>query len=336
MYALLADLESNESAGLLSAALKQLITGSIDRVVLLASFVFEADSLMKAREALLVSSASQRAYALEIIDNQLPAEWKSTILPMLEDHSPRRQLAQLALLYPQDGLTLHERLCAIIAGARAGQFTDWVRACAIYTAVKLDVGSCLETIRTVSTETNRLVNETAYWAIDQFLNNGQKGENSMLSTIEKVLILRKVDMFGQTPDNVLADVAELLEEVEVLEGECIFAEGEPGDNMYIIVDGRVRVHTADRFLNHLGESDVFGEMALLDPAPRVASVTAEDPTRLLRLDQAPFYQLMSERPEIATGIIRVLTRHLRKRVQDLSQLERRFKDIEFGPASRPA
>ena len=121
-----------------------------------------------------------------------------------------------------------------------------------------------------------------------------------------------------------------------MEGESIFKEGDPGDSMYIIVDGRVRVHTADRFLNHLGESDVFGEMALLDPAPRVATVTAEEPTRLFRLDQAPFYQLMNERPEIATGIIRVLTRHLRKRVQDLSQLERRIKEIEFGSASQPA
>ena len=42
-------------------------------------------------------------------------------------------------------------------------------------------------------------------------------------------------------------------------------------------------------------------MALLDPEPRLASVTAVEPTRLFRLDQAPFYELMAERPEVATG-----------------------------------
>lgn len=59
--------------------------------------------------------------------------------------------------------------------------------------------------------------------------------------------------------------------------------------------------------------DVFSEMALLDPEPRLASVTAVEPTRLFRLAQAPFYELMADRPEVATGIIRVLTGHLRAR-----------------------
>jgi CRP-like cAMP-binding protein len=56
--------------------------------------------------------------------------------------------------------------------------------------------------------------------------------------------------------------------------------------------------------------DVFGEMALLDPEPRTASITAVADTLLLRLDQAPFYELMDEHHQIARGIIRMLTRNL--------------------------
>ena len=150
----------------------------------------------------------------------------------------------------------------------------------------------------------------------------------MLSNVEKVLVLKTVPMFSQTPDEVLADVADLLEEIEAAKDETIFKKDDPGDSMYIIVEGKVRVHTEERFLNDLGESDVFGEMALLDPEPRLASVTAVELTRLFRLDQGPFYQLMAERPEVATGIIRVLTRLLRDRVRDLSQLESRIKELE--------
>lgn len=150
----------------------------------------------------------------------------------------------------------------------------------------------------------------------------------MLSTVEKVLILKTVSMFSQTPDDVLADVANLLEEMEIQADEVIFKKGAPGDSMYIIVDGKVRVHTEERLLNYLGESDVFGEMALLDPEPRLASVTTVEPTRLFRLDQPSFYQLMAERPEVATGIVRVLTRLLRDRVRDLSQLQVRVKELE--------
>jgi CRP-like cAMP-binding protein len=150
----------------------------------------------------------------------------------------------------------------------------------------------------------------------------------MLSTVEKVLILKTVSMFSRTPDNVLADVAELLEEVDVSENETIFSKGDSGDSLYMILDGKVRVHDDGRLLNYLGERDVFGEMALLDPEPRLASVTAVEATRLFRLDQAPFYELMAERPEVATGIIRVLTGHLRNRVRDIAQLNARIKELE--------
>jgi CRP-like cAMP-binding protein len=129
---------------------------------------------------------------------------------------------------------------------------------------------------------------------------------------------------------VLADVANLLEEVDVSEHETIFTQGDPGDSLYVIVDGKVRVHDGERLLNYLGERDVFGEMALLDPEPRLASVTAVEATRLFRLDQAPFYELMADRPEVATGIIRVLSGRLRDRVHDITQLHARIKELESG------
>ena len=142
----------------------------------------------------------------------------------------------------------------------------------------------------------------------------------MLSTIEKVLILKQVDVFQQTPDDVLADIAALLEEIEVAVGETIFHKGDLGDSLYIIIAGKLRVHDSDHLINYLGESDVFGEMALLDAAPRLASVTAVEPARLLRLDQGPFYELIVDRPEVAIGLIRVLTGRLRATVRDLTEL----------------
>ena len=87
--------------------------------------------------------------------------------------------------------------------------------------------------------------------------------------------------------------------------------------MYIILDGKVRVHDGEHLPNYLGERDVFGEMALLGAEPRLASVTAVEITRLFRLDQASFHELMSEHHEVATGIIRVLTGRLRNRVRDI-------------------
>ena len=61
-------------------------------------------------------------------------------------------------------------------------------------------------------------------------------------------------------------------------------------------------------------------MAVLDPAPRMASITALVEAKLLRLDRETLYELMDERVEVAQGIIRVLSHHLRNRVQDINEL----------------
>jgi CRP-like cAMP-binding protein len=98
--------------------------------------------------------------------------------------------------------------------------------------------------------------------------------------------------------------------------------------MYIIVSGKVKAHDGDHILNTLQDGDVFGEMAMLDPEPRVASITAVDDTHLLRLDQEPFYELMEDRIEIARGVIHVLSGHLRNRVRDVAELKEQLKLAE--------
>jgi sigma-B regulation protein RsbU (phosphoserine phosphatase) len=149
----------------------------------------------------------------------------------------------------------------------------------------------------------------------------------MLTTSEKAIILKTVHIFAETPDEINSEIASLLEEVELKTGETVFEKGAIGTSMYIIVAGRVRVHDGERTLNHLGERDVFGEMALVDSQPRLASVSVVEDTLLLRLDQEPFYRLMDERSEVARGIISVLSRHLRARVHDLDDLRTHLENV---------
>ena len=146
----------------------------------------------------------------------------------------------------------------------------------------------------------------------------------MHSSVEKVLILRSVNLFKSTPDDALAELGELLSEVEIPKGQNIVEKGAQGDSMYIIVHGKVAVMDGDRVLNTLGERTVFGELALLDTEPRSATIRAVEDTLLFRLDQEPFYELMSDRVEVAMGTIQMLTGNLRARVREVMELHQQL------------
>ena len=133
----------------------------------------------------------------------------------------------------------------------------------------------------------------------------------MISTVEKVLFLKSIDLFSQIPGEDLAQVALISSEENRDQGEEIFAEGESGDALYLVIEGKVRVHRQDRVIAELGERECFGEVAILDAAPRSATVTSVTDTSLLKISREDFQEIMAEKPEIAMGIIKVLSRRLR-------------------------
>ena len=133
----------------------------------------------------------------------------------------------------------------------------------------------------------------------------------MLLTIEKVMILRDIGVFANVPERYLADVAALAEEEEVPAGQLIIREGDVGSAMYVIASGRVRVWKAGRVIAEIGEHDVFGELSILDPEPRSASVEALVDTHLFKLTHAQVDDLMASNMEIVRGFLRMLCRRLR-------------------------
>jgi CRP-like cAMP-binding protein len=129
-------------------------------------------------------------------------------------------------------------------------------------------------------------------------------------TIERVAVLQRVALFGDVPGHTLVAVARLLEEVAFEAGTTIIERGSVEDWLFVVAEGRVRVHIGERTLVEIGSGGVVGEFAVLAPAPRSASVTALEPSLLLRLRRGPFEELLDDRPEIAHSVIATLARML--------------------------
>ncbi len=140
--------------------------------------------------------------------------------------------------------------------------------------------------------------------------NQEVTQNKLLA-IEKVMALKTTSIFKETMEDILVDIASILQEVQVKEGHCIFEKNDLGTCMYIIYEGLVKVHDGEFTFAELKTRDFFGELSLLDTEPRSASVTAISDSLLLRLDQHAFYEIMADRTEVTREIMKILCRRLR-------------------------
>ena len=148
--------------------------------------------------------------------------------------------------------------------------------------------------------------------------------------------LRKIPLFAGIGDEDLEEVAEHLIERRFPKGATIVEEGTPGDYMYVIREGRVKVTKLsedgrEKILQMLGEGAFFGEMALLDQAPRSATVKTLLPVRLLALSRVDFLSVLRRSPDLAMGVIQELTRRLRETDEQASSLSfQRVKERTRG------
>ncbi|MDH6198632.1 CRP/FNR family cyclic AMP-dependent transcriptional regulator [Mycobacterium frederiksbergense] len=138
-------------------------------------------------------------------------------------------------------------------------------------------------------------------------------------------VLARAGIFqGVSPDAVAALVRQLVP-VTVNRGRAVFTEGEPGDTLYIITAGKVKigrksVDGRDSLLALMGPSDMFGELAIFDPGPRTSTVTALTEVQAVMMSRSVLQSWIADRPEIAEQLLRVLARRLRRTNDNLSDL----------------
>jgi CRP-like cAMP-binding protein len=145
----------------------------------------------------------------------------------------------------------------------------------------------------------------------------------VLSTIERVLLLKGADMFKAISTEDLVPVARVASELTIAAGETWIHEGEPGDCLYVLVSGEASIEVrgvgpvATR-----GPRSVIGEMAVISGQPRSADCVAITEITAVRVSREEFWELLYERPPLALGVITVLAQRLDEAVKNLSTLQK--------------
>jgi len=148
--------------------------------------------------------------------------------------------------------------------------------------------------------------------------------------------LRTIPLFSSVSDEDLESIASLLIERRFPKHKTIVEEGLPGDYMYVIREGRVKVTKLsgdgrEKILELLEAGSFFGEMSLLDSAPRSASVKALTEVRILALARNDFLNVLGRSPDLALAVIQELTQRLRQQDEQASSLSfQRVKERTQG------
>src|SRR5262245_257674 len=102
-------------------------------------------------------------------------------------------------------------------------------------------------------------------------------------------LLKEVDLFRDLQDPVLEELATRLVPHRYAPGELIIRKGDEGNSIYIIASGSIKVHDGEQVVAHMNQGNFFGEISLLDAAPRSMSVGAVEPAELYSISREDFY-----------------------------------------------
>ena len=135
---------------------------------------------------------------------------------------------------------------------------------------------------------------------------------------EMVELLKQAPLFSRVSSEGLQALAQVAEEKRFAARTKIVSEGKTGAGFYLIVEGSAEVRHGDEKLAMLKAGDFFGEMALLDDAPRSADVVAAEDTTCIALRKWDLKGIISRDPEVALGMLEELARRLRRTEETLS------------------
>jgi hypothetical protein len=339
------DLAGYCSEHLIEDALKRQQSYAIDRVFYLLGLSYPGGKMASIQSTLASTDGRKKANALELIDTTVRADIKRSLLPILEGSEEQ----VLSIATGQLGLRRKEPeywLEELIRGSN-----PWMTACALFEMGTRETQKLDSILQWSCKADNPLVRETALLALWRHQSlirtkvneestlrnvnhvilaegNGKDAmreeENRMeatLSTIERVLFLRGIDLFSELPGEEVAVIAQVCEEEYIPAGERFITQGDPGDRLYVIVDGEVIVEiegvgeVARRHSRH-----IIGEMAIISDNPRSAHCTAVTDVTALSIQHDDFWDLMGERPKLSLGVIKVLSSLLDETVSQIYRL----------------
>jgi hypothetical protein len=192
----------------------------------------------------------------------------------------------------------------------------WLRTLAVRSTSELGLREFLPLLYQLKSGSDSLLREAALGALSGFGEEKQMDTLNTVSMLERILLLREIPIFADLSTEDLELVANIAREEWYPANTAIFHQGEEGNVMFVIVEGRLQVvrmvNHAEKVLAERGPGDFVGEMAVIESAPRVATLRTQSDVRVLAIDGDTFKGILRERSDVSFAVLRNISRRLRE------------------------
>lgn len=303
--------------GLLLDHLEQQRWGLLENVLRVLTIQDHSGRMRVACRGVLSNDPRQRANSQEALDDLLDHSLSKILAPLLDDAPEDRMLSAGRKQFKLPDYTRDaDALCNHLL-----QRNEWLTV-----LLTLQLISELENppveasaIKPLLASSNAYIRQQAMEIEKTGVLSAPEEERDMTATLtlpQIILRLKNIEIFEQLSVAELAAVASVTEEVNFSEGQVVIKEGDPGDTLYLVVEGQVAVlkkQEDDREieLDQIKAGDYFGEMALFEDIPRTATIQTKESCRMLMLHKQEFKEMVREYPQIALQICKALSGRIR-------------------------
>ncbi|MGE5138298.1 MAG: Npt1/Npt2 family nucleotide transporter [Rudaea sp.] len=249
-------------------------------------------------------SGENRAEAIEALDTLGDKRLARELVPLLEESTNPGSAG---------GMAAAEALSALLADP-----DPWARALAARAVAETREQSLVPELKEIAaSDGDPLSQHAASTALAEIGEESPMETLQVVSPLERMMLLREVTLFADLSPDDLKQIAEVAREHWYPDGTRLMKEGEEGNELYVLAQGRVRVtrnvNGEEKVIATRSVGDAIGEMAILESAPRFASIWAEGEVRALVLEEDAFRAILRDRPEVSLAVLRALSRRLRER-----------------------
>ncbi|MEM6523538.1 MAG: HEAT repeat domain-containing protein [Bacteroidota bacterium] len=299
-------------------AIEEEIAYDVEHIYMLLSMLYDAQSIELVKENIESGTNEGVTYALELLDVFLSEDLKQRIIPVLDDLTYAEKYKKLEVFYPRDPLD-EKMVLKFLLNRDFSQTNRWTKTCILYQIGLLEIREFYFDLIANIFNPDPLLREMAAWSLNKIdrqaylenvgripiyekrqLENVIKPEGGLSALrFDKVIFLKKLDIFDDIIGLVLADLIDITEEIVLRNGETLQLGDSQNDHFYIIFDGSVNMMVDNRIDGNVSRGEFIGEVGYSNSN----SVLATSDTVLLKMAKDNFYELLSDNISLARKMV---------------------------------